>query len=77
MGKLIIRRFRVNASNSSLALGNDVTFKEFVEFLTSPAVSTDDVPYTFNEHWASITNLCHPCTIKYNLIGNFLLYYSW
>ena len=62
-GKLIVKRFRKNASNSS---GNDVTFAEFVEYILSPKTKKP-----LNEHWRPIHELCSPCQIKFDMIGKF------
>lgn len=67
VGKRIIKAFRENPSNESLAYGHDVTFKEFAVFLTNRSAELADV--VNNEHWQPITNLCHPCLIKYSLVG--------
>lgn len=69
MGRTIVQLLRPNASNSSLEMGNDVSFEEFVEYLTLPLTTTTDIPYTVNEHWESIVQLCHPCYVKYSIIG--------
>ncbi|XP_072937088.1 carbohydrate sulfotransferase 11 [Epargyreus clarus] len=69
VGKRIIRAFRQNPSNESLELGHDVTFREFALFLTNKSEQLADV--VNNEHWQPITNLCHPCLIKYTLVGKY------
>ncbi|KAG6457331.1 carbohydrate sulfotransferase 11 [Manduca sexta] len=69
VGRRIIKAFRENPTNESLELGNDVTFKEFALFLTNKSEELADV--VNNEHWQPITNLCHPCLIKYTLVGKY------
>lgn len=64
-GKYIIKNFRKNPTNVSLAKGDDVTFSEFVNYI----VSSD--PNRYNEHWQRMTDLCHPCLIKYDFIGKY------
>lgn len=63
-GRYIIKNFRSNPSNRSLLKGDDVTFQEFVTYLTSDNI-------TFNEHWMPIYELCQPCLIKYDFIGKY------
>ena len=70
-GKEIIKKFRPNASNESRALGNDVTFKEFVQYLVYPQIDKNQKEITFDHHWERFYNLCHPCLIKYNWIGKY------
>ncbi|CAG9784084.1 unnamed protein product [Diatraea saccharalis] len=69
VGRRIIKAFRANPSNESLELGHDVSFREFALFLTSRADELADV--VTNEHWQPITSLCHPCLIKYTLVGKY------
>ena len=66
-GRKIIRLFRENPSVESLDHGDDVTFREFVQFLLDP----DTEPNGFNEHWAPMSSLCHPCHISYDFIGKY------
>lgn len=66
-GRKIIKRYRENPSIKSLDKGNDVTFKEFVQYLLDER--TKELGY--NEHWESFHNLCHPCHIRYNFIGKY------
>ncbi|KAF9804241.1 hypothetical protein SFRURICE_020669 [Spodoptera frugiperda] len=68
IGRRIIKAYRENPSNESLEYGRDVTFKEFALFLTNRSEEMADV--VNNEHWQPITNLCHPCLIKYTLVEN-------
>ncbi|XP_069693257.1 carbohydrate sulfotransferase 11 isoform X2 [Periplaneta americana] len=64
-GRLIIKHYRQNPSNESLTRGDDVTFKEFAAYLTGQK------EIVFNEHWKPIYDLCHPCTISYDIIGKY------
>ena len=63
-GTRIIKNYRSNASSESLQLGNDVTFGEFVRYLTDVSRKVD-----LNDHWAPTNGLCHPCLVNYNFIG--------
>ncbi|OWF34694.1 Carbohydrate sulfotransferase 14 [Mizuhopecten yessoensis] len=45
--------------------GDDVTFFEFVQYLT------DDKTERFDHHWEKYTTLCHPCIVKYDFIGKY------
>ncbi|XP_021343958.1 carbohydrate sulfotransferase 11-like [Mizuhopecten yessoensis] len=64
-GKEIIKRYRSNATLKSLQNGDDVTFFEFVQYLT------DDKTERFDHHWEKYTTLCHPCIVKYDFIGKY------
>ncbi|KMQ96869.1 carbohydrate sulfotransferase 11-like protein [Lasius niger] len=65
-GKKIIKKYRSNATEESLKNGDDVTFREFVDFVTD-----DSENGTRNEHWRPIYELCQPCIINYNLISKY------
>ena len=63
----IIEQFRPSNQPRS-GKGNDVKFSEFVEYLFSRA----EVKREFwNEHWSPMYNLCQPCNVHYNYIGEF------
>ena len=66
-GRRIIRSLRKDPSKESLAEGNDVTFSEFVKYVSKKAMSSR----ASNPHWTSYYDLCHPCSIKYDFIGKF------
>lgn len=63
-GRHIIKHYRQNPSNESLTRGDDVTFKEFATYL----IGQEGV---LNEHWRPIYDLCHPCSINYDIIGKY------
>ncbi|XP_076281739.1 carbohydrate sulfotransferase 11 isoform X2 [Lasioglossum baleicum] len=65
-GKKIVKRYRQNATEESLRNGDDVTFREFVEFVTD-----DSSNETRNEHWNPIYELCQPCLVNYNLVSKY------
>ncbi|XP_046329107.2 carbohydrate sulfotransferase 11-like [Haliotis rufescens] len=64
-GKNIVRRYRVNSWNTKPD-GKDVSFNEYVHYLTD---YTRREP--LNEHWEKMTELCHPCLIKYDLVSSY------
>ena len=67
-GRKIIARYRKKPRFSSLMKGNDVTFKEFVEYLAETNTS-QQLP--MNIHWAPVDLVCMPCMIHYDVIGKF------
>lgn len=65
-GKKIIKRYRQNPTEESLKNGDDVTFQEFVEYVTDESSNE-----TRNEHWKPIYELCQPCLVNYNLVSKY------
>ncbi|XP_071549737.1 carbohydrate sulfotransferase 11-like isoform X2 [Panulirus ornatus] len=68
-GVSIMKKYRkgVSAQNISKS-GHGITFPEFVNYLVETG---QDSLQSLNEHWAPYVDLCHPCTIKYNIIGKY------
>nr|XP_040134951.1 carbohydrate sulfotransferase 11 isoform X1 [Ictidomys tridecemlineatus] len=67
-GTKIIRRQRRNATQEALRRGHDVRFEEFVAYLIDPHTQREE---PFNEHWQTVHSLCHPCHIRYDLVGKY------
>lgn len=61
-----LQKYRANATTESLKNGDDVTFREFVDFVTD-----DSENKIRNEHWRPINELCRPCTVNYNLVSKY------
>lgn len=61
-GAEIVRRYRKNPGK---AMGDDVTFAEFVRYLLDEDVER------MNEHWMPVYNLCQPCAVSYDFIGSY------
>lgn len=61
-GAEIVRRYRKNPGK---AVGDDVTFAEFVRYLLDEDVER------MNEHWMPVYNLCQPCAVAYDFIGSY------
>lgn len=65
-GVKIMRKYRKGAPPQSIPnSGHGVRFSEFVSYLI------DINKELFNEHWALVSSLCHPCEVKYDLIGKY------
>ncbi|CAK9301697.1 unnamed protein product [Gordionus sp. m RMFG-2023] len=68
-GIKIIKKYRKSPSKRSLERGHDVTFQEFVSYLSD---SYDDYGQRgLNEHWKSAYAMCHPCAINYDVVGRY------
>lgn len=63
-GRHILRKYRLNASRSEIQSGTNVTFQEFVHYLLTEGIKT-------NEHWTPIYDLCMPCNLNYTFIGHY------
>lgn len=67
-GTKIIRRHRLNPAPEALEKGDDVSFAEFIHYLVDPRTRREE-PY--NEHWERVYSLCHPCLIRYDIVGKY------
>lgn len=61
-GRIIIRKYRPNASNESLTRGDDVTFSEFVRYLGDYRPGKYVAP--LDAHWRPYSELCLPCLVS-------------
>ena len=66
VGKYIIKKFRENPSESSLAKGNDARFEELVKFVGD---FNDSHILRFDPHWWNIHDICYPCKYRYDYIA--------
>ena len=67
-GTRIVRRLRPRPHPEALARGHDVRFTEFLAYLLDPRTRRDE---PFNEHWERAHALCHPCRLRYDVVGKF------
>ncbi|KAM4820869.1 carbohydrate sulfotransferase 13 [Thomomys bottae] len=67
-GSRIVRRLRPRALPDARARGHDVRFAEFLAYLLDPRTRRDE---PFNEHWERAHALCHPCRLRYDVVGKF------
>lgn len=68
-GRKIVRTYRLNASQESLLLGHDVTFREFIQYLIN--FHSSDEKAVFNEHWRPVFDMCLPCVVRYDIVGKY------
>ncbi|XP_061186235.1 carbohydrate sulfotransferase 9-like [Saccostrea echinata] len=65
-GRHIVRTVRgINANDSSLSCGHDVTFPEFMKYLIISQRTLRDR----DRHFYPMSEHCFPCNIKYDFIG--------
>ncbi|XP_055985537.1 carbohydrate sulfotransferase 13 [Sorex fumeus] len=67
-GTRIVQRLRPRARPDARARGHDVRFAEFLAYLLDPRTRRDE---PFNEHWERAHALCHPCRLRYDVVGKF------
>lgn len=67
IGKYIVRKYRKDPSNRDLENGDNVTFREFIDYLIEEGVADESA----NEHWRPISQLCQPCLLNYTFIGKY------
>ncbi|XP_038051885.1 carbohydrate sulfotransferase 11-like [Patiria miniata] len=70
-GKQIVSKFKKKPSAHDRSTGENVTWTEFVEYLTHPTERAEvETDIHFSDHWKRMHTLCSPCTIDYDVIGN-------
>ena len=60
----IVTRYRENPSDLAKATGENVTWAEFVKYLTNKGERQG-----FDRHWKEMYKLCSPCQINYDFVG--------
>ena len=66
-GSKVLRMLRPNLTEAEYKAGKNVTFPEFVEYIVK---TNKKYGYSqLNEHWTSIQDLCHMCSMRYDFIG--------
>ncbi|XP_020619568.1 carbohydrate sulfotransferase 11-like [Orbicella faveolata] len=68
-GTAILRTVRPNASKSALDKLDDITFREFIEYLVTKG-SSKSTP-VMNWHWDNYVNICGMCAVNYDFIGHY------
>uniref|UniRef100_T1H937 Carbohydrate sulfotransferase n=1 Tax=Rhodnius prolixus TaxID=13249 RepID=T1H937_RHOPR len=61
----LAERYRRKYNSTRSSAGDDVTFEEFISYLTQTRGAG------LNEHWQAIHSLCSPCTISYDFVGKY------
>ena len=68
-GSAILRSARPNASRRALEKLDDITFREFIEYLVTKG-SNKSTP-VMDWHWDNYVNICGMCAVSYNFIGHY------
>ena len=68
-GRAILRTVRPNASKSALDKLNDITFREFIEYLVTKG--SDKSTPVMDWHWDNYVNICGMCAVNYTFIGHY------
>ncbi|XP_078732498.1 carbohydrate sulfotransferase 13-like [Lampetra fluviatilis] len=67
-GTRIIQRHRHAPGAEAARRGSDVRFEEFAWYLADPRTRAEE---PFNEHWETAAALCHPCHVRYDVVGKY------
>ena len=68
-GREILKNFRPNASESALEKLDDITFREFIQYLVTKG-SNKSTP-VMDWHWDNYVNICGMCAVNYDFIGHY------
>ena len=68
-GRAILRTVRPNASKSALDKLDDITFREFIEYLVTKG--SDKTTPVMDWHWDNYVNICGMCAVNYDFIGHY------
>ncbi|XP_064114963.1 carbohydrate sulfotransferase 11-like [Macrobrachium nipponense] len=65
-GVKIIKKYRQGIEPDDVPeTGDGVKFSEFISYLI------DTKSEYLNEHWAPVSNMCHPCLVRFQIIGKY------
>ena len=68
-GREILKNFRREASKSALEKLDDITFREFIEYLVTKG--SNKSTSVMDWHWDNYVNICGMCAINYDFIGHY------
>ena len=68
-GGKILKSFRPDSSKRALKKFDDITFREFIEYLITKG-SNKSTP-VMDWHWDNYVNICGMCAINYDFIGHY------
>jgi len=68
-GREILKHFRPNATEHAREKLDDITFKEFIEYLVTKG-SNESSPI-MDWHWDNYLHTCGMCAMKYDFIGHY------
>ena len=68
-GTAILENVRPNASRRALEKLDDITFREFIQYLVTKG-SNETTP-VMDWHWDNYVNICGMCAINYDFIGHY------
>ena len=68
-GREILKNFRPNASKRALKKLDDITFREFIQYLVTKG-SNKSMP-VMDWHWNNYVSICGMCAINYDFIGHY------
>ena len=64
----IIAKYRPNATDTEKKTGWTVTFEEFLRYVTDGL--REGIVKRYWDHWDTYEQLCNPCQVKYDFIGD-------
>ncbi|XP_071493026.1 carbohydrate sulfotransferase 11-like [Diadema antillarum] len=70
-GREMIKSWRPDPSDAALATGENVTWPEFVKYLTHTVRRHKmENDYYTSDHWREMFKVCSPCGLNFDFVGN-------